>query len=143
MIEKLRFISSIILGFAFLKIGIDHFLDPQWFEPIVPEILGFPRFWVLASGAVEIVIGIMLIFPVTQKIGGKSCAILLIILYWANVNMWINDIPIGGQSFEGKWHLLRLFIQLLLIGIALFIAGIFPRRDLPDENIPLIVSKSD
>ena len=85
----------------------------------------------------------MLIIPVTQKIGGKSCAMLLIILYWANLNMWINDIPIGGQSFEGKWHLLRLFIQLLLIGIALFIAGIFPRRDLPDENIPLIVSKSD
>ena len=143
MIEKLRFITSIILGFAFLKIGIDHFLEPEWFEPIVPEILGSPRFWVLASGAVEIIIGIMLIIPVTQKIGGKSCAILLIILYWANLNMWINDIPIGGQSFEGKWHLLRLFIQLLLIGIALFIAGIFPRRDLPDENIPLIVSKSD
>ncbi len=143
MIEKLRFISSIILGIAFLKIGIDHFLDPQWFEPIVPEILGFPRFWVLASGAVEIVIGIMLIFPVTQKIGGKSCAILLIILYWANVNMWINDIPIGGQSFEGKWHLLRLFIQLLLIGIALFIGGIFPKRYDSEKDIPLIVSKID
>tara|TARA_X000001036_G_scaffold55921_2_gene45619 strand:+ start:10113 stop:10544 length:432 start_codon:yes stop_codon:yes gene_type:complete len=143
VIEKLRFISSIILGIAFLKIGIDHFLDPQWFEPIVPEILGFPRFWVLASGAVEIVIGIMLIFPVTQKIGGKSCAILLIILYWANVNMWINDIPIGGQSFEGKWHLLRLFIQLLLIGIALFIGGIFPKRYDSEKDIPLIVSKID
>ncbi len=139
MIEKLRFITSIILGAAFLKIGIDHFLDPEWFEPIVPGILGFPRFWVLASGAVEIIIGIMLIFPMTQKIGGKSCAILLIILYWANLNMWINDIPIGGQSFEGKWHLLRLFIQLLLISIALFIGEIIPRRDDSDEDIALIV----
>lgn len=139
MIEKLRFITSIMLGIAFLKIGIDHFLDPEWFEPIVPEILGFPRFWVLISGAAEIVIGIMLILPMTQKIGGNSCAILLILLYWANLNMWINDIPIGGQNFEGRWHLLRLFIQILLIFIALFIGGLFPNIDDSNEEIPLTV----
>lgn len=139
MIEKLRFITSIMLGIAFLKIGIDHFLDPEWFEPIVPEILGSPRFWVLISGAAEIVIGIMLILPMTRKIGGNSCAILLILLYWANLNMWINDIPIGGQNFEGRWHLLRLFIQILLIFIALFIGGLFPNMDDSNEEIPLTV----
>lgn len=139
MIEKLRFITSIMLGIAFLKIGIDHFLDPEWFEPIVPEILGSPRFWVLISGAAEIVIGIMLILPMTRKIGGNSCAILLILLYWANLNMWINDIPIGGQNFEGRWHLLRLFIQILLIFIALFIGGLFPNIDDSNEEIPLTV----
>jgi len=141
VIEKLRFITSIMLGIAFLKIGIDHFLDPEWFEPIVPEILGSPRFWVLISGAAEIVIGIMLILPMTRKIGGNSCAILLILLYWANLNMWINDIPIGGQNFEGRWHLLRLFIQILLICIALFIGGFFPNRDDSNEEIPLTVLK--
>ena len=51
----------------------------------------------------------------------------------------INDIPIGGQSFEGKWHLLRLFIQLMLIGIALFIGGIVPTRNDSDEDIALNV----
>ena len=128
MIEKLRFILSLVLGIAFVKIGIDHFLDPEWFEPIVPEILGNPRFWVFASGAIEIIVGIMLILPTTQKLVAKCCAVLLIVLYWANFNMWINDIPIGGQTFEGKWHLLRLFIQLLLISIALFIGEIIPKK---------------
>ncbi len=143
MIEKIRFFSSIILGFAFLKIGIDHFIDPEWFEPIVPEILGAPRFWVLSSGAVEIIIGIMLIFPKTQKIGGRSCAILLIILYWANLNMWVNDIPIGGQSFEDKWHILRLIIQLSLIGIALFIGKIVPITSNTTESTSKILTKED
>ena len=143
MIEKLRFFSSIFLGIAFLKIGIDHFLDPEWFEPIAPEILGYPRFWVFASGAIEIIVGIMLIIPATQKLGGKCCAILLIMLYWANFNMWINDIPIGGQNFEGKWHLLRLFIQLLLISIALFIAEMFPRRYNPKKEFSVILTKTD
>ena len=143
MIEKLRLIASIVLGIAFLKIGIDHFLDPEWFEPIVPEILGHPRFWVLASGAIEIIVGIMLIIPKTKKIGGQSCAILLIVLYWANLNMWINDIPIGGQSFEGKWHFLRLIIQLLLIGIALFIGEIFPNKTKTEEITNNILTKTD
>ena len=126
MIEKLRFITSIILGFAFLKIGIDHFLEPEWFEPIVPEILGFPRFWVLASGAVEIIIGIMLIIPVTQKIGGKSCAMLLIILYWANLNMWINDIEIGNTRLSQFGHVVRATIQFLLIIVALWLGKLPP-----------------
>ncbi len=126
MIEKCRFFSSIILGIAFLKIGIDHFLDPEWFEPIVPNILGYPTFWVLFSGLVEIIVGVMLIIPRTQKLGGQGCAILLVILYWANLNMWINEIPIGGQVFEAKWHVLRLFIQIVLIAIALFIGDLYP-----------------
>ena len=126
-----------------MKIGIDLFLDPECFEPIVPGILGAPRFWVLASGAVEIIIGMMLIFPKTQKIGGRSSAILLIMLYWANLNMWINDIPIGGQSFEDKWHVLRLIIQLLLIGIALFIGKIFPITASTTEPTPKKLAKQD
>ena len=143
MEEIARQITSVILGISFIWIGIQHFRDPEWFEPIVPEILGAPRFWVLASGAVEIIIGMMLIFPKTQKIGGRSCAILLIILYWANLNMWINDIPIGGQSFEDKWHVLRLIIQLLLISIALFIGKTFSINASATENMGKILPKQD
>ncbi len=127
MIEKIRTISAIILGVAFAIIGIEHFLDPQWFEPIVPEILGNARFWVLASGVVEIVIGIMLIIPMTKRIGGRCCALLLVMLYWANLNMWINDIPLGGENYEWYWHLLRLIIQIFLIILSLFIGELLPK----------------
>jgi len=127
LIEKLRTISSIILGFAFVKIGIDHFLDPQWFEPIVPDILGNARFWVLASGVVEIIVGMMLFIPRTKRIGGRCCALLLVTLYWANLNMWIHDIPLDGNNFEWYWHLLRLIIQILLIILSLFIGELLPK----------------
>lgn len=43
-------IVAIIFGLFFINIGIQHFLDPQWFEPIVPLILGDSRFWVYFSG---------------------------------------------------------------------------------------------
>ena len=120
-------------------VGVQHFRDPSWFEPIVPDAIGNARFWVYASGAFEIVLGIGVALPWFRKEAALGLTLMLIVLYWANLNMWINDIPIGGQNFEGKWHVLRLFIQLMLIGIALFIGGIVPTRNDSDEDIALIV----
>ena len=50
-------IGSIIFGLPFVIIGIDHFIDQSWYEPIVPEILGFTTFWVYVSGVFEIALG--------------------------------------------------------------------------------------
>ena len=44
-------------------VGIQHFRDPAWFEPIVPEVIGNPRFWVYVSGAFEIILGIGVALP--------------------------------------------------------------------------------
>ena len=35
--------------------------------------------------------------------------------------MWVNDIPLNGQTYAGKWHLLRGLAQIVLIGITLWI----------------------
>ena len=134
-----KHILSTILGIFFVNVGIAHFTDTAWFEPIVPAALGDPTFWVLLTGIMEIALGLGLAIPYTRRYAGLLMALFLVGIYWANFNMWINDIPIGGQSFEGKWHLLRLFIQLLLISIALFIGEIIPRRDDSDEDNALIV----
>ena len=58
MWSQIRVATGVILGGWFIYIGIQHFVNPIWFEPIVPEILGWPRFWVLASGIAEIIVGI-------------------------------------------------------------------------------------
>ena len=76
----LKHISSIFLGGFFLIVGIQHFTDPIWFEPIVPAIIGSPRFWVYASGVFEIGLGTALIIPKTRKWSGLSLAIFLVII---------------------------------------------------------------
>ena len=35
--------------------------------------------------------------------------------------MWVNDIPLNGQTSADKWHLLRGLAQILLIGITLWL----------------------
>ena len=129
MIERIRFISSIILGFAFLKIGIDHFLDPEWFEPIVPAILGDPTFWVLLTGAMEIILGVGIIIPQSRKYSGLLMTFFLIAIYWANLNMWINNVPLDGKTFATIWHIIRLLLQILMILVALWVGGWMQRKE--------------
>ena len=82
-------------------------------EPIVPEIIGFPTFWVYASGFFEIILGLGLMFQKTRRISAYGVALMLLVLYWANFNMWINDIAIGGSKFGTEWHIMRAIICLL------------------------------
>ena len=115
-------IGSFIFGLPFVIIGIDHFVDPVWYEPIVPKILGDPTFWVYASGFFEVILGAGLMFPRTRQISAYGVALMLLVLYWANFNMWINDIAIGGSKFGTNWHIMRAIIQVILITVCLVIA---------------------
>lgn len=112
---------TIIFGLFFVNIGIQHFRDPEWFEPIVPSVLGNPKFWVYLSGVFEITFGIMILIEPLRKYGSLGISLMLIVLYWANLNMWINGIPIGGVKLNFFEHFMRGIIQFVLIVLALYI----------------------
>ena len=122
----LRNILALSIGFAFMAIGIDHFIHPVWYEPIVPEVLPSARFWVLFSGLFETLLGLLLIIPATRSIGAVGLNGLLVILYWANFNMWYNDIPLNGTQYDDVWHVIRLIIQIFLILLISWIGEITP-----------------
>jgi len=65
--------------------------------------------------------------------------LMLITLYWANLNMWINNIPLSGETYADKWHILRGAIQVALIFTALWIGKFTPFKDeIYDEKNLLI-----
>lgn len=110
-------------GLWFVWIGVQHFLEPEWFEPIVPEILGKARFWVYASGVFEILLGLGVALPWFRKEAAFGITMMLLALYWANLNMWVNDIPLDGKTYAAHWHTLRGFGQVVLIFISLWLGG--------------------
>ena len=55
--------------------------------------------------------------------GGVACAVLLVVLYWANLYMWVQNVPLDGKTYANVWHVVRLLIQLAAIATCLFIAG--------------------
>ncbi|MAF21331.1 MAG: hypothetical protein CMP26_01855 [Roseibacillus sp.] len=111
------------LGLFFIRVGILHFTSPNWFAPIVPDILGAPLFWVYASGAAEILLGIGLLAPPTRRPSALATAAFLILVYPANLNMWINNLSLGdGTTLSFRGHLIRLLVQLTAIGLCLWLS---------------------
>ena len=120
-------VLGVALGLFFVNVGILHFTDVEWFTPIVPEILPFSaEFWVIVSGFPEVLCGLGLIIPRTRVLAGKATVALLIVLYWANLNMWINDIPLDGNTFPLWAHVLRAVAQLGMIAVAAYLAEWIP-----------------
>ena len=125
--ELAKVTLSTVLGLFFVNVGIAHFTDTKWFEPIVPEVLGDPTFWVLITGIMEIGLGLGLVIPMTRRYSAMLMAMFLVAVYWANLNMWINDIPIDDNTFEPIWHILRLIGQLLMLTVALWVGNWIPK----------------
>ena len=117
-----RDILAIGLGCFFTYVGILHFIDPEWFTAIVPNILpGSDVFWVIVSGILEVLCGIGLLLPKTRVLAAKATVFLLIILYWANLNMWIYDIELNGNTFPLWAHILRGLAQVVMVLIAAYL----------------------
>ena len=117
-----RDILAIGLGCFFTYVGILHFINPKWFTAIVPNILpGSDVFWVIVSGIPEVLCGIGLLLPKTRILAAKATVFLLIILYWANLNMWIYDIELNGNTFPLWAHILRGLAQVAMVLIAAYL----------------------
>ena len=120
--ERIRQVSALGFGTIFVLIGIQHFTNTAFFTPIVPKLLGVPEFWVYVSGLVEMILGFGMIAPVSRRRAGFSTGIFLVMVYWANLNMWVNDISIGDTDFTTSDHMVRAIAQLGMIWLALWIA---------------------
>ena len=116
--EFITRISALSFGFMYVNVGIQHFTNTAWFEPIVPAVLGDPTIWVLVTGVMEIAIGVGLILPWTRRHAALSSLVFLVGIYWANLNMWVNNIPLDGKTYAHHWHVLRLVAQLGMMALS-------------------------
>ena len=132
-LRTMKGFSALCGGSFFFYVGVLHFTDTSWFEPIVPPILGSARFWVLISGVAEIIVGLALIISALEifftsrnyfsRKAGLASALLLVMLYPANLYMWIYDIELGdGASLSPTGHIVRFLLQIGGIMISLWIA---------------------
>jgi len=66
-------------------------------------------------------LGLILIPRYTRTVASILFICFLILVYWANLNMWINDIAIDGKQLSNIEHIIRGLIQILLILIVMWI----------------------
>ena len=125
---RFKTLVGIILGLSMIRIGSDHLIRPEIFDSIVPDYLGFPRFWTIASGVLEIILGIGMILPVYRQLAARYFTVFLVFVYLANLNMWLNDVPFNGTLLSLNGHIIRLLVQLILICIGLWLARLIGKK---------------
>ena len=100
----------------FISAGLNHFLNPQFYDAIVPDFIPFPRLVHQITGVIEIILPLFLLTRF-RKEAALLMIIFLLILYGANLYVWINDLPYGRTYFTNQQHFFRFLLQVLYIYI--------------------------
>ena len=100
----------------FIGAGVNHFLSPQFYDAIVPQFIPFPRLVHQITGVLEIIIPLFLLTRF-RKEAALIMIIFLILIYGANLYVWVNNLPYGRTYFSNQQHFIRLLLQILYIYI--------------------------
>lgn len=108
-------VSLVVLSAFFVLVGISHFLNPSFFEAIVPPWLPAPRLLVDLSGVFEVAGGIGILVPSLRKTARWGLIALLIAVFPANIHMALNPEQFADWGMP-LWALyLRLPLQFVFI----------------------------
>jgi len=114
-----------VLGFALAYAGISHLTTSrQTFQAQVPTLFkDYADFVVLASGVVEIVLGLSLIALWRYRVQvGWVVAAFFVAVFWGNISQYLNHVDAFGLDSD-RARLIRLFFQPLLVMWALGSTG--------------------
>jgi uncharacterized membrane protein len=105
----------VLLAIFFIGAGIMHFVIPDAYIRIVPPLLPAPGLLVFLSGIAEIMGGIGLLVPFTQRAAACGLVLLLIAVFPANIYMAAAHVPAPGILGQSWAQWLRLPLQIPLV----------------------------
>ena len=125
MTRYLARIPQMVLGFALAYAGIGHLTTSRVeFRAQVPSVFADSAdFVVLASGVVEIALGVGLIALWKFRVQiGWLVGLFFVAVFWGNISQYVNGVDAFGLDTDTK-RLVRLFFQPLLVAWALLSTG--------------------
>jgi uncharacterized membrane protein len=118
-------LPQMLLGLALAYAGVGHLTTSrQEFQAQVPTLLkDYADFVVLASGVVEIALGVGLIALWKYRVQlGWIVAAFFVAIFWGNISQYVNGVDAFGLNSD-RARLIRLFFQPLLVMWALGSTG--------------------
>jgi uncharacterized membrane protein len=95
--------GAFALTAMFVLVGISHFAKPEKLEAMIPPNWPYRRALNYLSGAAEIILGILLLFPATRIWAAYGLLLLLIAVFPANIYV---------ARIKPNWYnISRLFFQ--------------------------------
>lgn len=105
---------GIALVFAFTAIG--HFALTRPMSEMIPPVVKNREAIVIASGVVELLAAITILFRPMRVVVGWSLIALLLLFLPINVYAALMRVPFGGHQAGPVYLLIRVPLQLVLIG---------------------------
>jgi uncharacterized membrane protein len=106
-----------LLAAFFIGAGVNHFVNPRFYEEIVPPPLtGEAKLVVQVSGVAEVLGGVGVLLPFARRLSGLSLVALLAAVFPANLHM-----AMAPEKFKRipRWALFaRLPLQPLMMAWA-------------------------
>ena len=118
-------IAQIVLGLGLMFAGFSHFSTNRVeFRAQVPTIFkDYADFVVLASGVVEILLGLGLIIAWKYHAQiGWAAALFFVAIFWGNISQFVNGVDAFGLNSD-RARATRLLFQPLLVIWALWSTG--------------------
>jgi len=125
MMKVVARLPQMVLGFALAYAGIGHLTTSrQAFQAQVPTLLkDYADFVVLASGVVEILLGLGLVVLWKYRVQlGFLAAAFFVAIFWGNISQYINQVDAFGLDTDTK-RFVRLLFQPVLVAWALISTG--------------------
>ena len=118
LIKNYKLITVFVISFMYVFIGVKHFIDPQYFINITPPQIEYKSFAVYFTGVLEVLGGLLILNKKTRKIGAFLIIFLLIIVFPANIYLYLSETPQQLLGISKTQALIRLPFQAPLILLA-------------------------
>ena len=118
IVKKYKLITILVMSFMYIFIGVKHFADPQYFVNITPPQIQHKILVIYFTGVLEILGGLLILNKKTRMIGAYTLIFLLIMVFPANIYLYVSETPQQLLGISKTDALLRLPFQAPLIVIA-------------------------
>ena len=113
--------ARISFSLSFIIIGAVHVIKPESLAYMIEDILPFSIFIVVATGVMEIALGLLLLVKKWQNKIAWLIIIYLVLIFPANINVAVNDLAAPGGLPSTPFYIWsRLFFQPVYIAWVYF-----------------------
>ena len=115
--KTLKTVSRYIMSLFYVSVGINHFLNPEWFVKIVPPmLLEFDYELVYLSGVCEVIFGLLILIPKARYYAAWGLILTLAAVFPANIYLAQTNGVAMDTTAAVAWY--RLPFQTVFILLA-------------------------
>lgn len=122
MVTIVKAVGRVVLGAFLIFAGISHFRATESFMAQVPPFLPAREFIVLASGVVEVALGLWLVSGLFKVVAGLVVAAFFLAVFPGNISQFVTGADAFGLDSDVARGV-RLIFQPIIIAWALASTG--------------------